>query len=825
MSEAVMDQPRASGQVTANTPVEVTAPQASQFDIVQILWRWKWLPILGSMIGAGLGFLYFSQQPATYQAVALVQVVNTMPMPTRNQFFDPMDKGISREDESMVIRSQAVLEMAVIKGRLDSADHGETEFAGLPRAEIVNELMDEKSTLVIEPADKDDNTTLIQISFVSENSEFAGKVVTAIVEGYSDYLDREYRTIGDELTTVLSKAKTALSDDYAKLSKAALDFQRDHPDILWQGEDTSDHFAEKYRKLDDQLREFQVARAQLESIYQGAKAAIEAGRPAEPILLMLMNAGSGFTAQENWYERSTRLLDDPDFEYQIDLISNKIETERLHPLMIKEKSLTDRFGEGHPSVATVRKEIELTKQLIAKQRESERLLDQEMQRIKKEAEANGGKNLSIEERLTSRMTALAEQIMAAKAQEASIEALAEENRERSKTIAVELNQFHRLNEEIELVKDLLNGYVEKIKDVDLMPKVGQRSLKKLNMPGTTSAFYGPKIPIYLLGGGAVGFILLSGLAVLMDLADRSYRNPSEISSDLKVNVLGHIPVMDISKVKKSIEGVDPSVCSIHHSKGRVSEAYRTVRTGLYFSNRGKALKVIQVTSPVPGDGKSTLSSNMAVTMAQSGRRVLLIDADLRRPRVAKIFGIDSEIGVAAVVSGKVEAEDAIQLGPVPNLSILPGGKRPSNPAEILSSERFRNMIEMLRDKFDVIIIDTPPLLAVSDPGAVAGIVDGVVMTMRLRRNVKPLAARAKAILESVGANLLGVVINGVSSEAGYGYNYDYNDYRYAYKYGSNYRSGYGYRYGYGNYRYGYTEDAETNELSTTRDTKSSEDDA
>ena len=320
--------------------------------------------------------------------------------------------------------------------------------------------------------------------------------------------------------------------------------------------------------------------------------------------------------------------------------------------------------------------------------------------------------------------------------------------EKSKLIGTQLNEFRYKNEELERVKELLATYVEKIKDMDLMPKVGQRTLKKLDMPPMKLLSTALRFRSYLLGGAAVGFILLSGLAVLMDLADRSYRNPSEISSDLNVSVLGHIPVMDISKVKKSIEGVDPSVCSIHHSKGRVSEAYRTIRTGLYFSNRGKALKVIQVTSPVPGDGKSTLSSNMAVTMAQSGRRVLLIDADLRRPRVAKIFGIDSEIGVAAVVSGKVEVDDAILAGPVPNLSILPGGKRPSNPAEILSSERFKNMVDMLRDKFDVIIIDTPPLLAVSDPGAVAGIVDGVVLTMRLRRNVKPLAARAKSILGS-----------------------------------------------------------------------------
>lgn len=809
-----MDQPRTNSQVAPNPTVEVAAPQANQFDIVQILWRWKWLPIIGSLIGAGLGFLYFSQQPATYQAYAMVQVANNMPIPTRTQFFEPTDKGITRADESMVIRSQAVLLLAVKKGKLH--EQTGTEFHGLAPDEVVAMLKDEKSPLVIEPADKDDNTTLIRISYISENAEFSSKVVTAIVEGYSEYLEKEFQNVGDELNDLLERAKVALTEDFQRLGKELQDFQKAHADVVWQGEDTSDHFAEAYRRFEEKRLSTRMERELLETVFNRAKSAIEAGREPEPILLMLDTVGNNFSAQESWYSRQNKLPDDPEFDLQLDLLSHKIEVERLFPLKVKEKVLMEKWGEGHPSVSAIRQEIELTTRQIDQQRESERMLDNEMRNIKKEAEANGGKALSIAERLTTRMTALAEQIAAFKEQEENIRLLGEESLNRSKEIGIQLTMFRVKNQELDATRELLGGYVEKMKDMDLMPKIGQRTLKKLDMPPTEAPFYGPEVPIYLLGGAAVGFILLSGLAVLMDLADRSYRNPSEIASDLNVTVLGHIPIMDISKVKKSIEGVDPSVCSIHHSKGRTSEAYRTIRTGLYFSSRGKTLKVIQVTSPVPGDGKSTLASNLAVTMAQSGRRVLLIDADLRRPRVAKIFGIDSQIGVAAVVSGKAEIDDAIVAGPVPNLSILPGGKRPSNPAEILSSERFSNMVAMLRDKFDVIIIDTPPLLAVSDPGAVAGIVDGVVLTMRLRRNVKPLAARAKSILESVGANLLGVVINGVSSEAGYGYNYDYNDYRYAYKYGSNYRSGYGYRYGYGNYRYGYTEDAETSDVAPAR---------
>ncbi len=810
MSDLLLDQNRTNGHAAANGSMEAPQTPAGGFDIIQVLWRWKWLPILGSLVGAGLGFLYFSQQPATYEAAALVQVVNSMPIQTRNQFFDPMEKTITRVDESMVIRSQAVLRLAVKQGKLNEQQN--SEFTGMQADEVVGELMKKKSPLVIEPADKDDNTTLIHISYVSEDAEFAAKVVNAIVEGYGEYLDKEYRSVGDDLNNLLDGAKNSLVEDFNALSKRNSEYQRARPEVIWNGDDTSDHYAESYKKLDQQLTQFRVDREMLEAVFDRAKQAIDAGRPAEPILLMLTAAGSGFTDQENWYGQVNSQIEDPDFQFKLDTLSHRIEQEELFPLEIKERVLLNSVGEGHPTVVAIRKQIDLTKRQIAQLREGERQLYNEVERIKEKALENGGKKLSIEERLSSRMTALAEQIEALKAQERSVAQFAQENLIKSKELSGMLNEYRFMNEELEAVKSLLAGYVEKLKDMDLMPKMGQRTLKRLNLP-SIGAFYGPKIPIYLLGGAAVGFILLSGLAVLMDLADRSYRNPSEIASDLNVSVLGHIPVMDISKTKKSIDSVDASVCAIHHSKGRVSEAYRSVRTGLYFNSRGKALKVIQVTSPVPGDGKSTLSCNLAVTMAQSGRRVLLIDADLRRPRVAKIFGIDSDIGVAAIVTGKVEAEDAIQAGPVPNLSILPGGKRPGNPAEILSSERFKNMIDMLRDKFDVIIVDTPPLLAVSDPGAVAGIVDGVVMTMRLRRNVKPLATRAKSILESVGANLLGVVINGVSSEAGYGYNYDYNDYRYAYKYGSNYRTGYGYRYGYGNYRYGYTEDSEAQDLS------------
>lgn len=806
MSDVVLDQPNVNGQ-SAGPGIE-SASEGSNFDIVQILWRWKWLPILGSIVGACLGFLYFSRLPETFEAAAMVQVVNSIPAPMQNPFFDPRN-GINRVDESMVIRSQSVLKRAVQLGRLTE----QSDFIGKNVDEIVSDLKDVDSSLVIEPADKDDQTTLIRISYVSEDAEVAAKVVTAIVDGYDSYLVEEYKTVGDEIAQLIESAHSDLGKRVKDLNEASQEFRANNPDILFRENEATDPYAETFLALSHELNVVRSERGELNAVATQARNLIAAGKSPASIFLLLSQNGTIFNDPNQQYANRLMSIDEPSSDLRVDTQSKQIEREILFPLQIKLKVWSEGLGEEHPSVATVRKEVELVQKQVAALRDSERRLDEEVDRIQAEVEEETGAGIrSITERLAERLEALDAQLAVLELKEKDLSSRVMVQQQMSRELQGMLSEHRVLMADTEAVNTLLSAYTEKLQEIDLMPKMGQRTLKRLDMPNF-GWFYGPTVAKYLLGGAAVGFVLLSGLAVLMDLADRSYRNPSEISTDLNVQVLGHIPVMNLAKVKKSVDGVDPAVCTIHHSKGRVAEAFRSVRTGLYFSNKGKTLKVLQVTSPVPGDGKSTLSSNISVTMAQSGRRVLLIDADLRRPRVAKIFGIESEVGVAAVVSGKVEVDDAIVAGPVANLSILPGGKRPANPAEILSSERFRNMVDMLRDKFDVIVIDTPPLLAVSDPGAVAGIVDGVLMTMRLRRNVKPLAIRAKSILESVGANLLGVVINGVSSEAGYGYNYDYNDYRYAYKYGSNYRSGYGYRYGYGNYRYGYSEYSDSGDLS------------
>ena len=247
--------------------------------------------------------------------------------------------------------------------------------------------------------------------------------------------------------------------------------------------------------------------------------------------------------------------------------------------------------------------------------------------------------------------------------------------------------------------------------------------------------------------------------------------------------------------------IEPIVCTYHRPKAQVSEAFRAVRTALYFNTQGKQNSVIQVTSPTPGDGKSTLASNLAVSIAQSGKRVLLVDADMRRPRQHATFGISSRIGFATVLSGQSQWRDCMfECEEIEGLTVMPCGAKPQNPAELSSSPQVKTLIEEMREEFDFVIIDTPPMLAVTDPSPIAARVDGVVLCIRIKKNVRVSAERATQMINNLGANCIGLVVNGVGAQSGYGSQYTYGAYRAGYSY-----NGYGYGYGYGGGKY-YEED-------------------
>ena len=211
-------------------------------------------------------------------------------------------------------------------------------------------------------------------------------------------------------------------------------------------------------------------------------------------------------------------------------------------------------------------------------------------------------------------------------------------------------------------------------------------------------------------------------------------------------------------------------------KSPISETYRAIRTNLQFAGAGKQMKHIAFTSSVPGEGKSTTISNIALTMAQDGKKVLLIDNDLRKPRQHKIFGLLNK-GLTNIIAMGAPFTEVVNKDVFPNLDVLTSGPIPPNPSEMLGSERMSSILKEVGDKYDYILLDLPPVLAVTDAAIMGNMADGVVLVVRSGLTSPEEANEAKKRLEAGHAHILGVVLNGVPTEKkGYGYGYYYYDY-------------------------------------------------
>jgi capsular exopolysaccharide synthesis family protein len=204
-----------------------------------------------------------------------------------------------------------------------------------------------------------------------------------------------------------------------------------------------------------------------------------------------------------------------------------------------------------------------------------------------------------------------------------------------------------------------------------------------------------------------------------------------------------------------------SVVAFHEPKSEAAEAYRRLRTNL-FAVVGEEPKVIAVTASETGTGTSTLAANLAVSIAQVGKNVLLIDVNLRRPTLHTLFGLTAGAGLASVLSDGTAVAAAIQPSGINGLSVLPCGPLPANPAELLSSSHFKALLTSVRANYDFVVIDTCPVLEVTDPAVVATRVDGMLVAMRLTKSGLAHAERAKETLAGVQARVLGIVVNAVN---------------------------------------------------------------
>lgn len=737
------------------------APSRNYFRIVI---ERKWYIVLGVVLALVIGAIFYTQQTPVYSAtmqVLLIKKGDILPAPG-------LDRTPVQEDyvatQLALIKTPLVLDK--VAKRPEIKDY---PWAANPSqaAAYVNAGLTVKS-LLGEKAPSSGSSILL-FSFTSPDNREGDPVLRAVYEGYKEFLDETYKDVSKTTIDLITKAKDVLEVNLQEEEKKYREFREKMPlGRLKLTKDGNTLNGERLIAFQGRLSALLMRKGEIE----GHLKSLERARQRGLSRANLLDIASRFS------RTSSTLLGDLSPNPNGDRTGTTPEQSRDQLLLLKvqEDELLRDVGPDHPDVKQVQQRMRTLTSFLAlkgivvdlslnnnKPGSSTDPLETHEKGLRQEIDEIDQTADSYSKILTGEV-AQAKDLISSEMEEETLVNRRDRTRELYKVVVSRLS-------EIDLVKDT-GGFRSGI--IVPPPPVGRR----------TATTVQTVFAISTLCGLLAGF----GLACLAEISDHSFRSPTDIVTRLGVKVVGHVPTNEeaAGKTKAVTLGVSPMLWTHHRSKSRYAEAFREIRTYLYFSNRDSKSVAIQVTSSRAGDGKTTVASNLAVCIAQSGKKVLIMDADCRRPRVHKLFGQKNDKGLTSILANGMPVADATITCDVPGLSILMSGPSVLNPAELLTSPAFAELITKLKQDYDYVIVDTPPILAVSDPSVVASLVDGVLLVVRLGKNERVDAERATQMLQGLGGNLLGVIVNGIGSgKQGYGYRY-----------------GYGYGYGSRSYYYG-----------------------
>lgn len=291
-------------------------------------------------------------------------------------------------------------------------------------------------------------------------------------------------------------------------------------------------------------------------------------------------------------------------------------------------------------------------------------------------------------------------------------------------------------------------------------------------------------------GAVIGLGVGIAFAMFMEWADSSIRRPEDVTDYIGLDLIGTIPKMQFGSgfrarsqkrrgsyvVQVDEDEVDASIVTKHDPKSPIAEAYRSLRTKFQFATIKQKPRTVMVTSSVPAEGKTTTAVNMAVTMADSGMRVLILDTDLRRPNVHRVLKMERGTGLADVLREGLDVRSVIRPTRVENLWMISSGRVPPNPSELIGSERMRRVVAQLGNSFDIVLCDAPSILVVTDPVLLSSQVDTTLMVVAAEKSTRETILRAKDLLSTAESPVAGVVLNGLAtSRRNYYYYYYYYD--------------------------------------------------
>jgi polysaccharide biosynthesis transport protein len=572
------------------------------------------------------------------------------------------------------------------------------------------------------------NTHIIEVHFRSPDKDLAANVVNTVMTTYTENNFKSRFDSTMQASDWLSKQLVDLQMKVETSQEKLVRYQKEH-EIL--GIDEKQNITTA--KLDELNRALTMAeseRMDKESVYR----LVQAGDTDSVASAASVLDSAGATAQMQQ--------------------GSLLETLRAKQadLKIEAAELNTQFGPAYPKLAQINNQIkEIDAQILS------------------ETKKIAGK--------------IKGQYMAAVQRESMLRDALDKQKQEANKLNESAIEYSLLKRDLDTNRQLYEGLLEKLKEAGVSAGLRSNNFRIVDVARVPTAPIEPNIPRNLSFAFMLGLTSGVGLAFLLEGLDNTVRTTEQAQMISGLPPLGIIPLGS----RTAREGANAKRLVIATSKeavelitqvrpqSQMAESYRALRTSLLLSNLGAPPKVIMITSALPQEGKTTTSINCAVVLAQKGIRVLLIDADLRRPSIHKTLGMGPRSGLSNVLTGSTTLDQAITRSPVlPNLNILPAGTPPPNPAELLASSNMRDVLDQMSKEYDHIVIDTPPTLSVTDAVVLSPRADAIVLVIRSGQTTKQALRRSRDILTQVNAKVSGVLLNAVDlSSPDYYYYYEY----------------------------------------------------
>ena len=588
-----------------------------------------------------------------------------------------------------------------------------------------------KKNLDVEVGKKDD---LLSVSLDSPYPEEAAQLVNAVVDSYVTYQAKQKRSTAVEVLKILQKEKTKRDEELRTKLKAALDFKQANPSLSFE-DSKGNVIVQRLARLFEALTTAQFETLDAKANYEAIKAT----------------------------------ADDP---------------EKVRYLVAAQRA-KGVFVSTESEEARLRADLENLEQRLAalKQQFTDEALAVRL--LKSEIEGRRNRLDAINREFAEGNVAVAEQqYLKAKEKEDQLAQYVEEQRKEAVDLTSQLAGYALLESDWTRTQKLCDIIDDRIKELNVTEDAGALNISILEVAKAEDKPTSPQPSRVMAIALAIGLMLGGGLAFLREYTDQRLRSTEEISAVLGMPVLGVVPTMS----GKDHSAVAHGLAVQKEPRSHAAEAYRTIRTAVYFGVPNGSAKVLLVTSPEAGDGKSTVVSNLGIAMAQAGQRTLIIDADFHKPVQHKIFELERKQGMSSILAGREPLDATIRHTAVDGLDVITCGPIPPNPSELLNSKAFADTLRTLSGRYDHILVDSPPVMALTDSRILGAMCDLTLLVLRADKSHRTSAQFACDSLMGLGSHILGVIVNAVPRRKDRYYYGGYRYYRYGYRYGYGHRA-------------------------------------